>query len=94
MSKSILEALYFGKLAPIYRHTENPQREEIEKNIEIEKDYLKEKIPPEDMSHFENLEDLYSKNILEQQVESFAYGFALGTFIMSEIEEIKEDILE
>lgn len=88
MSKSILEAVYYGKISPYSRPSANTSgRKERGKRIQAEKDYFIGKIPPDDVRRFHNYEDLLSADFHDENADIFSNGFALGALFMLEIME-------
>lgn len=86
MPKSILESLYYGKISPYSRpNADTPERRERAKKIQAEKEYFTEKMSPEDVRRFENLEDLLSADFHAENADVFSNGFALGAMLMLEI---------
>jgi hypothetical protein len=94
MSKSILEALYHGKL-PLWERkvTHTSERTEIEQKIQFEKDYFKKSMTADDYRRLEKLESLYTQASEDEVIDMFIRSFAIGAFIMLEITAKKEDIL-
>jgi len=86
MSKSILEALLYGKVGPWEGQTvHSAEREEIEKRIQAEKDYFKENLPDDGFQRLETLESLYTQAEADEEMAVFKYGFRMGAIIMMEI---------
>ena len=86
MSKSILEALYNGKINPWERErSHSPERAAIENKIKAEKQYFMDLIPPDTHKRFEGLENLYSEASDDDCEKIFSQGFILGTLIILEV---------
>ena len=94
MSKSIFEALYYGKISPHSRSAVSaPERKEREQRIKSEKEYFIGKIPPDDVQRFHNLEDLFTHNLLDENVNIFSNGFTLGALFVLEIMERRDGVV-
>ena len=94
MEKSIIEALYNGKIAPWERrfmHT--PERDKLEERIEAEKNYFQGKMSEDDWAHFAKLEELLGNTSAYEDIDSYLHGFTLGALIMLEIMEKKDIII-
>jgi hypothetical protein len=88
MSKSILESLYHGKISPYSRPAvSTPERKELAKRIQAEKEYFTGKMSPDDIRRFDNLEDLLSADFHNENADIFSNGFSLGALLMLEIME-------
>ena len=92
MSKSILEALFYGRINPWEcRAVHSPEREEIEKRIKAEKSYFKESLSNDDFQRLESLESLYTQASEDEEIAAFSYGFTMGTLILLEVLACQED---
>ena len=91
MSKSIFEALYFGKIRP---HeivgALNPEQKKYKEKIKSEMAYFIGKMTEEDAERFNDLEDMFSCNSLDDEVNIFSNGFTLCALLMLEIIERRE----
>lgn len=95
MKKSILESLYNGDLLPFEcPNSKVPELKEIQKKIESEEEYLKQKLSTDDCKRLEDLQDLIcdSQNINETEI--FSHGFAIGAFLMLDAQRIIEKIVK
>ena len=91
MSKSIFEALFYGKINPFdCRMPLGDERKDIEKKISGAKDYLRTKLSSDDWERFEQLENLYTQASNDDDVKNFAKGFIMGALLMLEITAGKE----
>lgn len=94
MSKSIFEALFFGKISIWEREvTVSPERREIEKKIESEKRYFIEKMSLDDCQRFQALENLYIQASEDEEIGIFSHGFTMGALIMLEIYAGRDEII-
>jgi len=91
MPKSVLEALFYGKINPWEcRFVHESEHTDVEKRIQSEKDYFKDKMPPDDYRRLETLENLYTQASVQEEVSFFSHGFTIGALIMLEISECWE----
>jgi len=81
--KSILEKLYFGRIAPWERRTNrSEERRELGRKIEDEKRYFIQKMSLDDCQRFQALDGLYSQANEFEQIDAFSSGFKLGIMLM------------
>jgi len=93
MSKSILEALYYGEIRPCeQRMRRNPVRKEMINKIENEENYLKSKLSCEDWDHFQELCGLCNDVTGDNQADIFSRGFVIGALLIFEIMERKDKL--
>lgn len=86
MSKSILEALYYGEINTGERFVaHSTESKELGRKIEAEKRYFIVKMSLDDVQRFEALEALYIQSGEEGRIALFSHGFKLGALIMMEI---------
>ena len=84
--KNILHNLYSGKVIPWERR--NPRSEEqlvLVRKIEAEEKYFIGKMSLDDCERFQNLKNLYAELSMSSEVELFAYSFALGILLMTDV---------
>jgi len=84
--RTIFESLYHGKISVVERPAiTNPKRDEINKRIETETAYFKERMPATDHLRFDDLEELFLRLNDDMEVDIFTYGFTLGVMLMQEV---------
>lgn len=94
MSDSIMQALFDGQIIPWERRSNHsPERKELEEKIESEKQYFLEKMSAEDGKRFEELERLYHQATFDEEVNTYSHGFTLGTLLMMEVLQKKEEVI-
>ena len=94
MSNSVLAALFNGKIIPWERKcNRSSERRELEQKIESEKQYFLEKMPLDDRERFEQLFNIFCEATFDEEVDIYAHGFTLGSLMMVEVMEKKEDII-
>ena len=94
MSYSLIDALFNGKLIPWERKGSfTPKRRELECKIEREKKYFAKKMSLCDRDRFEELQNLFMQATYEEEIDIYSHGFTLGSHLMMEIMEKKENII-
>lgn len=94
MAYSIMEALFEGRVIPWERRNAvSAERKELEQKIKNEKQYFIEKMSPEDCQRFEELENLFSATVFDEEVETYSHGFTMGALLMLEVLEKKSEII-
>lgn len=79
----ILTDLYYGRISPWERRPiRSTEGREIDRKIEDEKRYFKQKMSLDDCQRFQELENLYTQSSGAEQVDAFAHGFKLGAELM------------
>lgn len=92
--KSILEELYEGNIYPDELIvSKDPEYRPLNKRISDMLAMWKKKLSEDDYNQLENLLDLRSQSSSMEASESFMYGFKLGTLIMMEVLNGKEDVV-
>lgn len=92
--KSILEALFYGKIAPFERGVKHsPERAEVEHKIQEEKEFFKSELSHDLHQRFTALEDLYNRASDDEEIDIFTHGFTIGALIMLEVMAGKEGII-
>jgi hypothetical protein len=95
MSKSIFEALFFGKINPFERDTKlTAERKELIDKIQAEKKYLTDKLSAEDCKHFDELQVLLTQATLDTEVDVYSHGFSAGVMLILEVLEMRESIIK
>ena len=94
MSKSIFEALFYGRInAWERRASQSRERKEIECKIQAEKGYFKENMTADDYQRFQVLESLYTQASEDEEIGIFAHGLTLGALIMLEVMTGQEGVI-
>ena len=94
MSYSIMEALFDGRIIPWERkNTNTPERMELERRIDRERQLLTEQLTSTYQEHLMNFEDLIGHAALDENIEIYSHGFTLGALLMLETMEKKEQII-
>lgn len=84
--KSIFEVLYYGKINPFGRKVpSNPEKEEVESKIQVEKDYFRNELSPDVYERLDRLESLYTEASDMENIDLFTHGFRIGALIMLEV---------
>jgi len=74
-----MEALFHGEITPWEDcATLTDVRKKMNKKIEDQKKYFKEKLSEKDCERFERLEDLYFNTAQYKELRIYSYGFTLG----------------
>jgi hypothetical protein len=95
MSKSIFEALFFGKINPFERGAKlTAERKELSEKIQSEKKYLTDKLSAEDGERFDRLQTLLTQETLDTEVDVYSYGFSTGVLLILEVLEMRENIIK
>lgn len=88
--KSILTDIYYGKNIPFEReYPKSDVYDKINSDIEAEKDLLMKHMNEDELKHFRNLEDLYTRSNTFDEADIFIRGFRLAVLIF--LETLKED---
>ena len=94
MSYSMLEALFNGQVIPWERKSNpTPHRKQLEEKIENERLYFTQKMLLEDCERFEELHNLFMQLTCEEELEVYSHGFTLGSLMMIEIMDKKQEII-
>lgn len=84
--KSVLSELFRGKIYPDEQIVPNdPEYRNVNNKISDEMDCFEERLSREDFDKLEELYGLYSESSFIMEEHSFAYGFKLGTLLMTEV---------
>lgn len=92
--KSIMEALYNGKIIPWERRARrSDEHKEIERCIECERRHFTKEMSPEECMRFEQLENLYLTANCCDEADLYSHAFSLGMLLMFEALERGEDMI-
>ena len=92
--RSILEELYFGRLAPWERgRPKNPDYTPVSRKITDIHTYFQGKLPPDDFAKLEELGNLRSRCNLIEDVDAFSYGLCMGALLIMEVFDFKQQLL-
>lgn len=81
--KNFMDDIFYGRIVPWERRPKkSAEREEINREIEIEKRYFIEKMSLDDCNRFQQLENLYMQATGIEDADNFAYGVAFGAKFM------------
>lgn len=86
--RNILHGLYNGNIIPWERHRPNNEKQlELIQKVEIEERYFMEKMSLDDCKRFQELSNLHSEILAEEENNIFSYAFTLGLLLMMDIAE-------
>lgn len=81
----ILDRLYSGAIYPAEQIVPaDPKFRPTHKKISEEREYLKQKLSPEDAARLEEINDLYLDSVSMNCYAGFTYGFKLAVRLMCE----------
>ena len=84
--KSILRSLYNGKIIPWERReTQNEVCLGLVRKIEDAEQHFIQTLPPGDKERFQSLLTLQAELSAVQEENNFAYGFAFGLLLMTDV---------
>lgn len=93
MPHTIIEDLFYGRIAPWARPVSSePADQALMREITEAKLYFTKDMSFEEKERFEELEDLYTREAYNQEVEIYTHGLVLGVSLMLEVME-KRDVL-
>ena len=93
--ESILRGLYNGKIVPWERRQKpSPELLKVVKKIESEEKYFVEKMSLDDCQRFQEFINLQAELLSTEEDNIFAYGFALGMLMMTDVMKEADAIIE